>query len=201
MKCLINQGIVRGCKDNMGGLLWAIGINYANGEGIDSVNLGITQDSEPIAAGVVTSIKMSNGKVGFKYVSQKNTSSYTDTSAGSKETGTSSWKPVLNLSFAKHEASKRNQILFLSRGETTWIVKDRNDRFWLLGFHNGMEITPGENIQSGVQAADLNGIKITLEGEERVPAYEIFITDVATTEAMIVNSVLGGSGSGSGFGI
>ena len=64
-----------------------------------------------------------------------------------------------------------------------------------------MEIAPGENIQSGVQAADLNGIKITLEGKERVPAYEIFITDVATTEAMIVNSVLGGSGSGSGFGI
>lgn len=199
MDCLITSGIARGCKDNMGGIQWAVGFNYANGQGIASVNSGITKDSEPIAAGIVTSITMESGKTGYKFVPQKNTSSWTDAPTSEKATGVSFFTPTLNLSFAKYEAAKRNQLLLLTRSETVWIVKDRNNKFWLLGFHNGLDIVTGNGAQSGVNAGDMNGMVVSLAGEERVPAYEIFKTDVATTEALVEALVSGDSGSGFGL--
>ena len=203
MSCLITSGRARGCKDNMGGILWAVFFNYANGQGIATVTgsdtVTYTKDSDPIASGVIEEITMESGKVGYKYVPQKNTSSWTDEPQVSVENGTSLFIPTLNMLFAKNEATLRNQMLLLARGEVQAVVKDRNNKFWLLGFHNGLSMNTGNGASSGVGAGDMNGWNISLIGEERVPAYEIFDTDVATTEAML-NSVIGGD-SGSGFGV
>ena len=104
----------------------------------------------------------------FKY-DLKGSSSFTETVVSSRETGTTYFEQVLELSLKKLTPKMHKELKLMSFGRLTAIVEDNNGNFLLAGLARGLEVTGG-SIQTGAALADMNGYAITLTGEEPVPA-------------------------------
>ncbi len=65
------------------------------------------------------------------------------------------------------------------------IVLDNNDRYWAVGFENGLYISAGQ-LLSGLAYNDANGANMTFLGGEPNPSAEIV---VATTLAAVMTGI------------
>lgn len=181
MGCKISTEIIRGCRRNTGGIKK---VYIANFDDLVSVTPVISDDLTD--TGFITAITMAGSPVAgfYRYEFTKDSSSYTETFSQDIASETGGWVQSLNLVFAKNEASKRNAIKMLGQNSTLIIVEDKNNKFWLLGEENGCELTSVE-AGTGVLNTDRNGYNVTFEGREPFGAREIFVTDYATTKALV----------------
>lgn len=181
MGCKITTEILRGCRSNVGGIKK---VYIANFDDMVSVTPVVSDDLTD--TGMITAISMAGSPAAgfYRYEFTKDSSSYTQTFSQDIASETGGWVQSLNLIFAKNEASKRNAVKMLGQNSTLIIVEDKNNKFWLLGEENGCELTAAE-AGSGVLQTDRNGYSVTFEGRERFAAREIFVTDYATTAALV----------------
>lgn len=167
MSCLITSGWAKGCKDNAGGIKRVL---LANKSEVTS----FTEKTGSLGSGVgeIETITMSGSNTFYEFVPNKLSSNWVENIQANAQNGTIGYEQVLNMTFAKNEAAKRNQVQLLGQGEVYAIVHDYNNKYFLLGEYNGMELTGG-NSNSGTSLTDLNGWVLTLSAMEPDPAKEV----------------------------
>ena len=160
MPCALTQGYTLDCKDSLGGIkaVWMI----------ESGN--VTAITE--ASGIVSAITKSAGKVFRKYELVKNTGALTETITASVENGTVFYAQELSIVLNKLQANTRNEILLLAKNTLMAVVQDANDKYWLVGRYQGLDITAGTAV-TGTAQADRNGYTLTFSGGEKELAPEV----------------------------
>lgn len=150
------SGIEVGCKDNMGGIkaVWISPLNDITFE---------TADDK------ITSITGGDFK---KYTFRKQTGGMNSTLTVDDTVGTQYWTTELTLQFSKMETSKAVEINALTWTDTVTIVKDSNNKYWLLGYDNPVSTT-ASTAQTGTAYGDLNGYTLTLTDMSKNLPYEL----------------------------
>jgi len=160
MACALTQGYTLDCKDSLGGIKAVWFISSANVSSITE------------ASGVVSAITKASGKVFYKYELVKNTGSLTETITASVENGTVYYAQELSIILNKLQANTRNEILLLAKNNLLAVVQDSNDKYWLLGRVQGLDITGGTSA-TGTAQGDRSGYTLTFTGGEKELAPEV----------------------------
>lgn len=124
------------------------------------------------ASGIVSAITKAAGKVFYKYELVKNTGSLTETITSSVENGTVFYAQELSIVLNKLQANTRNEILLLAQSTLMVVVQDANDKYWLLGKLQGLDVTGG-TAATGTAQGDRNGYTLTFTGGEKQLAPEV----------------------------
>lgn len=160
------SGIATECGTNVGGIKVVAAQNRASLKGIT------------VTDGKITAIDMATGAAeAAVYGFRKQTGSLTSTYQISDDSGSKMVQSDLVLRFAKMETSKRVSITALANAETVLLVKDQNDKVWLLGYDNGVTIGAGVG-QTGTAFTDANEYQLTLTDLSRELPYEVADTAV-----------------------
>lgn len=172
MACTLTTGISLGCRDATGGVKE---FYLAN---VPSTGVTVTQN----ATGMVTTLGAS--LTWYKYVPRKQTASWNDNVTPNDQNGTVYYDQKALIPIARMEQSKRNEIALLAQANMVMIVKDQEDRYWLLGQDNGITLGTS-NAGSGTAYGDRNGYELNFEGFEPEPApealYSAFSADISAT--------------------
>ena len=160
MPCVLTQGYTLDCKDSIGGIkaAWFIATGDVS---------AVTE-----ASGVVTAITKAAGKVFYKYNLVKNSGTLAENVNASVQNGTVFYAQELTIILNKMQANTRNEILLLAKNNLITIVQDGNDKYWLLGKTNGLDMTGGGSA-SGTAQGDRNGYTLTFSGGEAALAPEV----------------------------
>ena len=161
MSCNLTSGILKGCRDNAGGIVEAYIGNFPTGY--------TSNEWYEESGGTITSI---SGVSLFQFEPNKQSSNWEEAITASNPNGTIGYDITLTLVFAKNDADKRNAIKAMGQANLIVIVRDKNEKYWLLGPQEGIEVNGG-NSSSGTVLNDLNGWSITLGGSEPQPAMEV----------------------------
>lgn len=158
--CILDNGIALGCKDSLGGIKEAY---IATFNGSEAYTIDVTTD-------VITDI---SGTEDFFTFEQRNEQGeFTQTGNHSVENGSNFWEQVVSLIFTKNDAEKRNILKVLAQAPLLVIVKDQNNKYWVVGETNAADLT-ASTASVGKAYGDLNGTTITITGKEPYPAREI----------------------------
>lgn len=157
------KGIARGCKDSIGGIVkvW-VNPDYDTARGSVALVEGVENQAK------VTS-PSSNGWKVFNFF--KNTGSMTSTLNVSESAG-SSFSTEVSLTFMKQDSAKRLEMLGLLLGQCMVIVKDANQKYWVLGWDSPVEASAGTAV-TGTASTDLNGFTVTLKDDSKLLPYEV----------------------------
>lgn len=168
MSCDLSKGRIEPCKDSVGGLDAVYFINFEDAP-VSGIVYDVTNTDviEVIGSGITA----------YKY-ELKGTSSFEQTITSSRDTGTTFFEQVLNLSLKKQDLATHKEIKLLAFGRPHVIVKDNNNNFFYCGLEFGAEVTGG-TIATGAAMGDMSGYTLTLTAQERIPSNFL----EATTEA------------------
>lgn len=159
MACTLIGSILQGCRDSKGG--------------IKEIKVKVIQDTTTVAANfVVTSgdvaIAAGSRSLWYTYYMEKETASLSDAITVNVQNGTIFYTPELKFVINKLSAQMRNEVEVLGQTAVQVAIKDNNDRHWLLGRVNGLDITSGTG-NTGTAFGDRSGYEITLTGKEPAP--------------------------------
>lgn len=158
MACNITSGIGLDCIDGIGGIktVWiGTGLTFSSTNAYTLTN------------GVITAIG-TTGSTGsfYKFDLPKDTGSFTETYNVSNTNGTTFYKQELSINIQKLTATKRNQLLLLSKSrDIKCVILDNNGVYWFLGIDRGGTVTAGTSV-TGVAPGDQNGYTITISADE-----------------------------------
>lgn len=173
MSCAISYGRIEPCKDSLGGLDAIYFINDADLSFEDLTFDATNTDAIESVAG---------SPMAYKY-DLKGNSSFEQTIVSSRDTGTTYFEQVLNITLKKQDVVTHKEVKLLAYGNPKVIIKDNNGNFFLAGANFGMDVTGG-TVATGAAMGDLNGYTLTLTGMESAPAFFF----EATTEAALVTA-------------
>lgn len=157
MACDLISGRVEPCKDSVGGLKNLYFVNYGD--------LGaITYDATN--TDVIDAVAGSPDA--FKY-EIKGASSFTQNIQSSRDTGTTVFEQVVEVTLKKLSVADHMELKMLAFGRPHVIIEDNNGNYFLAGLEHGCDVTGG-TIVTGSAMSDLSGYTLTLTGMERVPA-------------------------------
>lgn len=166
MACSLTQGYALDCKDSTGGITEVYFIEKAN---------VITLST---SSGVVTGItKASGGKRGYRYELPKETGSFTHNPQISQENGTLFFEQNLTIVINKLSTPVNTEIKLLAQNVLIAIVKDNNNKYWMLGKDRGIDMTASTG-GSGTAFGDRSGYSLVFMGKE--PDYLYEVTEAAT---------------------
>jgi hypothetical protein len=154
MACALTQSYTLDCKDSIGGLkaVW-----FAAIEDIDTWTG---------SAGTYTDVTMEAAKYFWKYDLVKESSNFAEAVNTNVQNGTVFYAQTLEIILNKLQVNTRNEILLLAKNRLVALVQDNNDKIWVLGFGNGLDITGGGS-GSGTAFGDRNGYTLTFTGNEK----------------------------------
>lgn len=159
--CLVTLGgIAHDCSANMGGVKEVYIANKA-----DVTAVTITSD-------VVSTITMAQTKKFKGYYFRKGSASLTSTWTKDASTGVAYVTSVLTMNFSKMETAKRVEVNALALGRLVVIVRDNNDKYWLLGKDDAVEASAGDG-QTGTAMGDANRYSTSLQDVSQVLPYEV----------------------------
>lgn len=159
----INGGLTKGCDNNIGGIKK---IYVSELENVDEFTR--TSPSE-----IISAITMLPGKQFFEYEFNKNTSNFTEVTSSDQAIGSEVCTQTVTLVLNRREQTKKDALLLLGKfKDLCIIVKDANDKYWLLGENNGLNLTE-KNSETGTLKTDRNGYTLTFVGEEPEDACEV----------------------------
>lgn len=158
------------CESNVGGIKV---VYIALAEEVTA----ITFDS---GTTMVTGITMSGATKFKEYYFRKNTGSMTATLNTSDE-GANYITTELSLRFSKMETAKRLEMRALTLADFVVIVKDCNDKYWLLGNPTNEEFVTASagTGETGQNRDDSNAYTLTLGCESAEFPFEVTATAVA----------------------
>ena len=167
MACALTQGYTLDCRLNYGGVreLYVI----------ESDNVA----SFTVTAGLVTAITKVTGKTFKKYNLIAHTAEIDEALVASNEMGTISIKQTVKFPINKMTIAVRNEIFLLAQNRLLFIIKDENGTNWMYGAVYGLTLTTA-NAKSGKLLADRNGYELSFESDEKVMAYEVQDSVLAT---------------------
>ncbi len=166
MACTLTQGFQIGCNDSSGGV-----VEFLIG---DFGTLGaITQN----ASGMITTIGGSSFM--YTYEAEKATSTLTENINVNRENGTRYFEQTASYVLNKASQEKRNEIKLLAQAKLAVIVKDKNDKYWLMGQVAGVRLDGTSTTEWGTAMGDRNGYTLNFKAEEVEPMAEIDSSIVA----------------------
>lgn len=148
------------CTDGIGGVKEVLFIEYDN----------VTAITE--ASGVVTTLTVATGKQFRRYVVPKETSFFTETLNKNIQNGSLFYQQELTIVSNKMQANTRNELQLLAKNRLISIVRDLNDKYWLLGRERSIEATGGEG-GTGTATGDRNGYTRVFSAMEKDMAPEV----------------------------
>lgn len=107
-----------------------------------------------------------------KYQFRRGSSSFTSTLNVDDTAGTNFVSTELTLNFAKMETAKRIEVAALALGELVVLVKDCNQKIWILGKDEAAMATSG-TAQSGTARTDQNSYQIVITDYSPSWPYEV----------------------------
>lgn len=162
MACNITNGRTEPCKQYIGGIDEIYFIKWSEVE-YDSMTDIATDD---ITLREFT--KIGGGDLTAYQYDLKGINSFESTSTASQETAGKVFDQSITVTLKGLDNASSVQYNELISEKIIAFVKDRNvDAFYFFGVYNGM--TNNGVLSSGSAMADLNGITLTLTGQERVP--------------------------------
>jgi hypothetical protein len=157
MACDLALGRIEPCKDSVGGLKNLYFVNYGD---LGAITYDVTNtDVIDTVAGTPDA---------YKY-EIKGASSFTQNIQSSRDTGTTAFEQVIEVTLKKLTIADHKELKILAYGRPHVIVEDYNGNFFLAGLEHGAEVTGG-TIVTGTAMSDLSGYTLTLTGMERTPA-------------------------------
>jgi len=157
MACDLAIGRVEPCKDSVGGLKNLYFVNYGD---LGTITYDVTNSD------VIDSV--AGTPDAYKY-EIKGASSFTQNIQSSRDTGTTAFEQVVEVTLKKLTIADHKELKILAFGRPHVIVEDYNGNFFLAGLEHGAEVTGG-TIVTGTAMSDLSGYTLTLTGMERTPA-------------------------------
>lgn len=160
MSCNLTDGILLGCRDNVGGLksMWIT----------DWCNIASITSS---TGDTITQISGSGEFYCFQLI--RTSSQHTETVNASLENGTIFYQGETVVYFSKLEQSKRNILKTLGQSQRlAVVVEDNNGSFFFLGQTYGAYVTAGTSV-TGKALGDQNGYNLTLGYLEPNPMNEL----------------------------
>ena len=160
MACAISSGRTTPCKDALGGLDKIYFLNdtdtfvsgdityNANGEGITSIT---------------------GTHSAYKYDLKGDQNSFTQNIVSSRDNGTTYFEQVLQVTLPNLALQDNKELKLLAYGNPKVIIKDNNNKFWLMGLEFGADVTGGSSV-TGAAMGDLSGYTLTLTAKEPVMA-------------------------------
>ena len=175
MDCLkIDTGVFGRCRDGKPGLTE---IRMANIDDISTITLNAEEN-------LITNIAMSSGTTFYKFSLNRENASFTDNANINIPNGTVVYRPSIMFKLTSLDVDVRDTFLNLSQATVVVLAKSLAGTWYMLGKNNGLDMTDGSSLQSGLAATDFAGAEITLEGLEPTPLIEIDSTfDVDTITA------------------
>ena len=153
MACDLTKGRLELCKDSIGGIKAVYFMNKGVGTIVESAEDIITD------LGVVSV---------YKYET-KDVSNLEETINSSRETGTSFWEQVVNLTIKKLNAVTRKELKIMTYGQPKVFIQDNNNNVLMVGKDRGCDVTGG-TVVTGTALGDLSGYTMVLTGREAEPA-------------------------------
>lgn len=158
--CAIQMGYTKDCKDSIGGIktiyVAAVG-NIA---------------SLVHASGTVSTITMSGSTKFYTFQLEQNVATASDNPKPNGPNGTTYFEHNTSFTIPKRSATQSWHLKTLAVNDTAQIVLDQNNKYWLLGYENGMKMQDS-TAPFGTAMADLNGYQFVFLGQERTMALEI----------------------------
>lgn len=153
-------------------------------------NMGGTKEVYAQNRTAVANITVTDGKVtGFtmandapqaaKYSFRKNASGLKKQWTIAEDSGNKFVTSTMNMRFSKMDTAKRVSIMAMANAEMYIIVKDRNGKYWLLGYDDPVTMTDGTG-DTGTQGTDANEYTVVLSDQSTELPYEVDAAAVAT---------------------
>lgn len=173
--CFISTGYTLDCRtSSTGGIktMWVLG---------DSGNTitGYTVTNSEVSA-------IGGTGTWYKFELPKQSSSLTETLGVNTTSQSVTFQPEIVVNLPKLQTQLRDVFVDLvSQNEIYALIEDNNNRYWLVGLDNGLQVTAG-SLATGLAYTDLNGASaLTMTGGEPTSIREVTvvttIADVFTT--------------------
>ena len=162
MSCDIAKGRLEPCKDVVGGLKSLYFVNYGD---IASVAKLTTEGNEDV---IDTVTPLGATADAYRY-DIKGASSFTQNIQSSRDTGTTAFEQVVEVTLKKLTIADHKELKILAFGRPHVIIEDNNGNYFLAGLEHGADVTGG-TIVTGTAMSDLSGYTLTLTGMEKAPA-------------------------------
>lgn len=167
MACALTQGYTLDCRDNAGGMKAAWMIEFANVTGVTS------------AAGIVSAIAKANNARFWKYEQIRGNAEAKEDIEQNEGNGVTVYNQAVTLILTKMQASLRNEIVLLAKNYLVMVVQDRNDKYWLYGWTEGLILATG-GAGTGKAGTDLNGYTLNFTGQQTALALEVSSSVITT---------------------
>ena len=154
MPCALTQSYTLDCRDSVGGIkeVWFAALD----------DIATWTGSN----GAFTAITMDAGKYFWKYELVKESSNFAEAVNTNVQNGTVFYGQTLEIILNKLQVNTRNEILLLAKNRLVALVQDNNNKTWVLGIDNGLDLTGGGS-GSGTAFGDRNGYTLTFTGNEK----------------------------------
>lgn len=162
--------IPRDSTKGIGGLCYVLLANYGD------VNVSVDSSMNT----TFTDGDASVGNAFTKFVLTKETGNFASPVTGTPTAGTTSFNHTLNLTFARNEALKLNQLRVMGASELIAVAVDRNGDAWCLGNDgcSGLDLTGGDAV-SGAGPNDLSGVTVVLSANQKYPISAVSSVELA----------------------
>jgi len=132
------------------------------------------------ASGVITGITKASNKRFWKYELPKETGNFTNNPQPNQENGTLFFEQTMTIVVNKLNTAVNTEIKLLAQNLLVAVVKDNNNKFWMLGKDRGLDMSPSTS-GSGTAFGDRNGYQLEFMGKEPDGIIEV---DSATAAAL-----------------
>tara|TARA_R110000822_G_scaffold29350_1_gene86459 strand:- start:3295 stop:3822 length:528 start_codon:yes stop_codon:yes gene_type:complete len=175
MACDLAIGRVEPCKDSVGGLKNLYFVNYGD---LGAISYDVTNtDVIDAIAGTPDA---------YKY-EIKGASSFTQNIQSSRDTGTTAFEQVIEVTLKKLTVADHKELKILAYGRPHVIIEDNNGNYFLAGLEHGADVTGG-TIVTGTAMSDLSGYTLTLTAMEKAPANFLGDTPTAVGFTVVVGA-------------
>lgn len=176
MSCDLTLGRKEPCKDSLGGIKNVYFVDFGK---LGTVSYDGT-DTDVIDNLTGSSIGgTANSLTAFKY-EVKGASSLEQTVTASRETGTTFYEQVLNITLKKLTKADHKELKLLAYGRPHIAVEDYNGNVMMMGLEHGADVSGG-TIVTGTAMGDLSGYTLTFTASEKKPANFLEITEPLTS--------------------
>lgn len=151
------------CQPSKGGVkeIWII--NY---DAIESVNTDATSSSSTITGFTMnTGSTKPSDAAWHQYMMRRNTASMTSTLNFDETAGVNYVSTDVLLRFNKLDTPQRLEMTALCLAETRVVVRDANDKWWMVGVNEPVVPSAG-SAQTGVQKTDGSYYELTLQSSD-----------------------------------